>query len=223
MKLLNFESIKNKKIKKKKIIVATILLIIIVLIILLYFFNSFFRNIIDKYILRKEILQNNTVSIDYNPDDNEFAYAYDKYITVLSKNKISSYTNSGSKVSEIEVQINNPLFASNGRFLCIAEKNGNIVYLISGSNIIWYNNIDGQITQINVNKNGYVSVVISGTSYKNIIVTFDSTGKELFKTFLSSTIAIDTDISNDNKFLAVAEVDTSRYSSGIICKNNIYN
>lgn len=209
MKLLSFETKENKKIKKQKIIIMSILLSIIILIVLLYFFNSFFRNIIDKYVFRKEVLQNNTVSFEFNPDDNEFTYAYDKYITVLSKNILKSYTGSGARAFESEVQINNPLFNSNGRFLCIAENNGNTIYLISGSNIVWHNNVEGEITQINVNKNGYVSVVVSGTSYKNIVITFDSTGKELFKTFLSTTIAVDTDISNDNKFLAIAEVDTS--------------
>lgn len=42
-------------------------------------------------------------------------------------------------------------------------------------------------------------------------------GKELFKTYLSSTMAIDTDISNDNKYLSIAEINVT----GTIIQSNI--
>lgn len=42
-------------------------------------------------------------------------------------------------------------------------------------------------------------------------------GKELFKTYLSSTIAIDVEISNDNKYLSIAEINTS----GSLIQSNI--
>ncbi len=209
MKLLNFETIKNKKLKRKKLIIVSICIFIIILITSLYIFFVPFRNIIDKYILRKEVQQNNTISIEFNPNNNEYTYAYDKYITILNRNTLYSYTTSGIKSSELEVQVSTPLFASCDRFLCICEKNGNNIFLISGDNIIWHNNVEGEVIQANVNKNGYVTVVVAGTSYKNIVIVFDASGKELFKSFLSNTIAIDTAISNNNKFLAIAEVDTS--------------
>ena len=44
-----------------------------------------------------------------------------------------------------------------------------------------------------------------GTSYKTVIQTIDSEGKELFKNYLSTTSVIDTAISNDNKYLAMAK------------------
>ena len=65
------------------------------------------------------------------------------------------------------------------------------------------------IQKININKNGYVSVITTGNSYKTVVITYSPEGKELFKTYLSSSIAIDTSISYDNKYLALAEIDTS--------------
>ena len=46
---------------------------------------------------------------------------------------------------------------------------------------------------------------------------YDPKGKELFNTYLSSTRAVDVSISNDNKYLAIAEIDTS----GTIIQSNI--
>ena len=70
---------------------------------------------------------------------------------------------------------------------------------------------------MHVNKNGYVAVVIVDTSYKTVIAMYDPQGKEMFKTYLSSTRTTDVSISNDNKHLAIAEVDTS----GTIIQSNI--
>ena len=97
------------------------------------------------------------------------------------------------------------------------KKGGDTIYLISNKNIIWQKEIEGNITDINVNKNGYVSMVISGTSHKSIVQTYDSNGNELFKCYLAEANVIDTDISNDNKYLAFAELDFS----GILVQSRI--
>ena len=62
-----------------------------------------------------------------------------------------------------------------------------------------------------------MSIVISGTSHKAVIKVFDQNGNELFTYYLSTTSVIDTDISGDNKFLAMAEVNFS----GIVPQSGI--
>ena len=109
----------------------------------------------------------------------------------------------------MEIQISNPLFHSANRFLAIAENQGQKFYLIEDKKIKWEASVEGNIEQINVNKNGYVSVVITGTISKTVVATYSPEGKEMFKTYLSSSKAVDVAISNDNKYLAIAEVDTS--------------
>ncbi len=213
MSVLKFSKNDNiKNIEKKHIIIAAILAILLI-IILFFCFNPSFRNFFTIYIFRKQANQDKLNSIALEEDESSYVYAYDKYITVLKRNILYTYNASGNVTSETDLKISKPLFASNNRFLAVAEQNGDAIYLISGSNIIWQSTIDGNISKIKVNNNGYVSVIVSGTSYKSIVITFDSKGKEMFKTYLSSTTAVDTDISNDNKYLSVAEVD---YSGSII-------
>ena len=55
------------------------------------------------------------------------------------------------------------------------------------------------------------------TTYKSIITLYDSNGKQLLRNFMSSTRVIDVSISNDNKYLAFAEMDTS----GTVIKSTI--
>lgn len=203
---------KPKKINKKKIIIGTILAILIIAIAtmtILYIKNEQVREWIDKNIFRKEVMQDEVTTIDIEEGQNANIYAFSKYIGILNKNKFKIYGNTGNEEKELEVQISNPVFDSSNRFLAIAETKGQKVYLISDKEIAWETQVEGNISQIHVNKNGYVAVVIVDTSYKTVIAMYDPEGKPIFKTYLSSTRTADVAISNDNKYLAIAEVDTS--------------
>lgn len=204
---------------KKKVTIGSIILLIsiIILCIALYIGNNGFRTFVDRHILRKEIVQNNVASIDITSFENPSIYAYDKYITILDKNKLTTYSSSGKKEYEHDILVSDALYASNNRFLAVAAKNGQNLYLISEQNLLWQTEIEGEIQKIDVNKNGYVSVIIAGGSYKTVIATYSPAGKELFKTYLSSTTAIDTSISNDNKYLSIAEINTQ----GTLIQSNV--
>ena len=167
------EELQNQqKGKKRKVAVLVIILLIIIAIMVLvsiYFLNVEFRNWCDEKVLRKEILQEDTKYIELDGDENTQVYAYDKYICVFRKKTLEFYNKVGTQVDKIELDINNAVFSSAGRYLAICEENGQKFYLISGREKIYENQIEGNITQINVSRNGFVSVVMSNTSYKSII------------------------------------------------------
>lgn len=215
------ESNKPKnKLNKSKVLKISIILICVILFIsfiLLYQNNENVRNFSDVYIFRKVINEEKVPSIEIDTSKNMNVFAYDKYIAILDQNTLKLYNKSGKEEQSLDIQISNPLFEANNNYLCIAEKGGKKLYLISNKNIVWQNEIEGNIADINVNKNGYVSVTITGTSYKTVVQTFDSKGNELFKRYLAATNVIDTDISNDNKYLAMAEANFS----GVMVQSNI--
>lgn len=219
MSVIDINKYRKNVTLKNKLIIGIILIIIILIIVATctYIKVDSFREWVDTYIFRKNIENTDIACIDIDSSNNPSVYAFDKYITVLEKNMLSMYNSSGSKTGEIEVNVSNPIYNSNNKYLCIAESKGNNIYLVSGGNLLWQTSVDGTIEKINVNKNGYVSVIEKGTSYKNIIIIFNSEGKELFKTYLSSSIAVATDISGNNQHLAIAEVDTT----GAMIQSNI--
>ena len=212
--------IELKKINKKKIIVTAIIVIIAVFVIVvigLYVSNRKAREWIDRNIFRKEIEQDTVATIELKAEGKENIYAFNRYIGILNQTKFDIYGNTGDKENSLDIQISNPIFSSANRFLIIAEKEGQKFYLIEDKNIAWEAEIEGNISQIYVNKNGYVAVTITGTSHKAVIKTYNPNGKEMFTTFLANTRAVDVNISNDNKYLAIAEVDTS----GSVIQSNI--
>lgn len=212
---------KNKRKMNKKKMIITISIIILALIIgitaLLYYSSRDVRNFLDQYLFRKNVTQEKLESIELDYDSNINVIAYNKYICILAENKLMEYNSSGKLEHEINLEINNPVYSVNNKYLAISELNSSRLNLISDSKIFWTKNVDGNISKINVNEKGYVSVILTGTAYKSVIVVFDENGNELFKSYLANTIAVDTSISNDNKYLAYAEVNTT----GTTIKSNI--
>lgn len=210
----------NKTLNKKKVIFSIIILIIIIVLVIvssLYITNTSFRETMDKYVFRKSITENNLDYIEIDTENSPNIFAYDKYIVTLEKNTLTQYSQSGKKEGSLEIQVSDPIFDAEGKYLVVAEKNKQKIYLIYNDNIVWEKDIEGNISKINVNKNGYTSVIISGTTYKSVIAVYDKEGKELFKTYLSSTVAVDSSISEDNKYMSFGEVNTS----GILIQSSI--
>ena len=204
----NLNKIKNKK-EKSKFLTFLLVVFLIVFFIARYTTDEEFRTMIDVNVLKKEVEESTLTKIDIDLDSNPNIFAYDKYIAILTKNKLAQYTEDGKKVSELDTNISIPLVSKKGKYLVLAEKNGQKIYLISGENIIWENTVEGNISEVNVNSNGYVSIIIQNTTYKSVVAFYNLEGVELFRTYISANYAICTDISTNNKYLAIGEVDYS--------------
>ena len=207
----------ERKLNKKKVVIVILIFILIILTItlsILYEKNTSVRALLDEYFFRKNITENTLPKISI---ENCHTYSFDEYIVCLEKNVLTFYNKSAVKVSSLDLEISDPIFKTNGKFLCIAEKNGSKLYLISDKNVVWQKNIEGTISNLSLNKHGYVALTIADTTYKNLCKVFDENGSELFTTYLSQSYIIDSSISEDNKLLALAETNFS----GITIQSNV--
>ena len=218
--LLYFNQDEVKTINKKKIIGVGILLVIICLILVIYLVyaaNENFRAFMDANILNKSIEQDNLKSITLENYDNSNIFAYSKYIAILKDNTLTTYNSSGKIEAENNIQITNPITTSNGKYLIIAEQDSSKIYLLKDNNIRWEKTLEGNISRISVNSSGYSTIILKGTAYKSVVLLLDDSGNEMFKYYMSSTIAVDASISEDNKYVGIAEVNTS----GTLIQSNI--
>ncbi len=194
--------------KKVILIIGIIVAIAVITVISLYIANEDVRDWMDEYIFRKNIIDENlpTISIE---DENASIYAYDNHIVILQNNELTIYNSSGKEETTINVQVNNPIFDSCGRYLLLADKGSQNVYLIYNTSLQWQKNMEGNVSYMTVNKNGAVGVVLTGTTYKSVIVMYGITGNEEFRTYLSSTVATSLAISENSEYLSFAESNTS--------------
>ena len=202
----------NRKLNKKKVFILILIILIIILTIvfsILYNKNMAVRVFFDKNVFRKNISENTLPKID---TEDCYSYAFNNYIVTLERNVLTYYNESANKTYTLDIDISEPIFESSGKYLCVAERNGSKIYLINGKDIVWQKSVEGNITQVSLNKNGYVAIAISDTTYKNICKVYNEQGSELFTSYLSKSYIIDSAISNDNKYLALAEANFSGIS-----------
>jgi len=204
--------LQTKVINKKKIVVVILVLLVIISVsalLIVYSVNEEFRNFWDYSVLRKEVESEDVKSIVLDKDSLKYMYSYDKRLTILEKKVLNVYNKEGNQELTFDIDISNPVYDDNNRFLVIAEEDAGKLYLINDNNLAWQKDLDGNISQVYVNKNGYVGVIMSATGYKTVIVLYNPSGDELFRTYMRSTYCVDIEISNDNKYMAVAELDSS--------------
>lgn len=217
MKLIEFKEFSKDDfvhaINKKKVtitICVAIILVIILTFVMLYVFNDKFRRWADMHVLMKVVHEGSLSSIEIDGSENVSVYAYDKYVAIVNGNKLELYNSSAKNVANHEVNMLTPIFGANGKYLAIGDKGRQKLYLVSGSKVLWTAEVDGSISRISVNENGYVSVVCVGSTYKSVIYVYDTKGNQLIKTFIPNNTVVDSTISSDNKYLSIAEVDTSK-------------
>jgi len=201
---------------KKKVIkifsfgILGALIIFIIVVIGLYIGNREARNYIDRNILGKEVTSKDLPQIML--EDNSNVYAYGNYIAVLNNNELTIYDKNAKKLTNIEVEVSSPQFASCEGYLLVADKTENEIYLIHNASLEWQKKIEGTASEMTVNSKGAVAIALTGTTYKTVIVMYDITGKESFRTYLSTSNATDLAISTDCSYLSFIEINT----------NNIY-
>ena len=96
------------------------------------------------------------------------------------------------------------------KYLGIADKNVTKIYLIEDDKLVWEKTLDVTVEKIEVNKNGYMAVVTKDSVYKSVVSVYSNKGELLFKSYVSNGYVIDTEISPDNNYLVIGEVDYSK-------------
>ena len=210
----------QREINIRKIIITGIVVVLILAVVIifsLYIAEEGFRKWVDINVLRKDISSESVATVDLNVDKNNQIVCYNKYIGILNEKNLKIYNSAGENITDISVNINTAIFSTNDRYLAIAEKNGQELCVISDKTYLWSQKVDGEIQQIYINKNGYVILVTTDTTYKSIITVYDNSGKQLMRSFLASSRVTDVSISYDNKYVAYAEIDTS----GTLIKSSV--
>lgn len=210
MKKYSLDKFKERRKNRKmiKFTIITLIAIIILVFIALYMANKSFNSFIDTYILKKRISENDANSLTIDMDNLSLIYAYDKSLVVYSDGSINFYNTDAKQTGNIEMTLSKPIADSEDKYLALADYGLQKVCLIKSNSLVWQKDIEGKISKVSVNKQGYVAVSVTGTTYESIVMLFNENGDLLFSKYLS-TYVIDVDISDDSKYIAIAEVDNS--------------
>ncbi|MBP3463038.1 MAG: hypothetical protein J6K45_00925 [Clostridia bacterium] len=211
MKKYSLEKFKEKRKNKKmaKLTIITLIAICILVLVALYMANKNFRSFIDTYILRKEISEENASSITIDTENLSLIYAYDNNLAVYADGNINFYNSRAKQVANIEITLSKPIADSEKKYLALGDYDSQKICLVKDNSLVWQKDIEGKVSKISVNQEGYMAVSVTGTTYESIVMLYNPKGELLFSNYLS-TYVIGIDISSDHKYLAIAEIDNSK-------------
>ena len=215
MKQYSLERFKESKRLKRKFKITLVVMIISILITIISFYiaNIDFRKLIDVNILKKEIHENDAIQLKLDVEELSYVNVFNDNVITINGGVLTFYSNKGKEEENLDVILSSPISDTDDKYLVLGDKSGNKLYLINDKNIKWEKEVEGKISKVSVNKNGYVSVISVGNTSESDIAVFNEKGDNIFTYHLASTYAIDSDISRDNKYLAIAEVDYSGVSA----------
>ncbi len=128
-------------------------------------------------------------------------------ILVIENDKVTAYTNSTASSYSESINIKDVVVDSNKDYCVIGETQGSKLFLFNEKGKVWEFDVNGEIQEVAVNKNGYVACIYSKSGYRALIKVINNNGEEVITNYLASTYAVDADISNDNKYLTIAEIN----------------
>ena len=89
---------------RKEVVRFTVIVIIIITVILiatLYIANKDFRGVVDKYVLWKEVDSGTAASVAIEGSGNNYVYAVENSIVILSGNTLKIYNGSGRETRKL--------------------------------------------------------------------------------------------------------------------------
>ena len=181
-------------------------------------FNSFFLKIsnpqnisdISKFIL-------------LNQKGDSTAIAFDDLAVVIEKGEIKFYNKWLNKIAEFNIQIQNPIYHVNQKYLIIADRGGKKVYTFKRARNIEEKldfDLDLPIDAVFIDDKGSALVQTKNNLYKGIL-SYIENNKEKFKIFVTSGIISSMDIqkkafSNEKELaLSIVECNNAKISSNI--------
>jgi len=107
--MINFFS----KIKNKRVFILVILILSLILIAtfsFLYFRVPAISNFLDKYLFRKNVLEND---LPYIAIESPYVYAFNNNVLEQNENTLTFYHKNGNKESSLDIKIVNPIVHTN--------------------------------------------------------------------------------------------------------------
>jgi len=180
--------------------------------------NSDWRSIFNS--IKKKLMNTNSTSISsiqIEPSGKAVYLPYKSGMVCVNANGIKYYSLQGKEEWRDERSLGNPLVRTTDKYLIVGDSISKVIYLFNGKNLLWEKNIDGEIVSISVNEKGFSGVIYKGSNTKLVVEVFDVRGAKRMSRYYSSNYAVDLQISPDNKYVAIGEMDVNglKVSAGV--------
>lgn len=148
--------------------------------------------------------------VDIEPGVSYQTAAYGKDVLFISGEGVRAYNTSGQEIWKIQSANTNPFIDISEKYLLLGELSGKTFSVYSGSKELRTCKLENNLISARLNKNGYVVLLCEEAGYRGMAAVQNLKGNEIFRWYSGEGYVIDAALSDDNRYLAVAQLMTNK-------------
>ncbi len=148
-------------------------------------------------------------------------YPYEDNLIIANNEGIVCIDKDGDTVFDVTAKTSSPIVKTAGEYILLADLGGSEVYVIQEGDIINNFSAENKIINCSINKRGRTVLVTSETSYRNVIVAYNTRGDEIYRWKISDFYVTDAVLSYDGSRIAATYIstDNEELTGGVIMVN----
>lgn len=150
-----------------------------------------------------------TWEIKYDYSEHHVYAAYDGLIIECSKDSIRGLNKDDREQWVEQISVNNPLLKTAGAYLLVGDIGGKEIYLFNGKSIKWNKRMEGNIINIDINDEGYISVLNETSGYRGMYTVFNRNGNNEFSRTVTDYFPFLAKVSPSGKYYMIDSVSSS--------------
>lgn len=161
----------------------------------------------------------NTV-IDFDYDTNSFVKIYKDGIVRITSNNLVIWDNAGTQFQNVLTGFSNPALVTSKKYVLAYDRGGTRLIITDSFSVLFDKVFDDNIISVSINDDGYFVVITESEAYKNKLIVYNSSFKEIYKINSLNRYIISADLTEDNKAVAVSSLYIK--NSNVIPQINYY-
>ena len=144
--------------------------------------------------------------IDYDYDPSAKIKAYKDGIARVCRQNLVITDNIGTQFQSLLTGFNNPQIVTTAKYVCVFDRGSNRLIVADSFSVVFDTVFEHNIVNVSLNDAGYLAVVTESEAYKNHVIVFNSSFKEVYKINSMTRYILTADISPDSKRVVVSSV-----------------
>ncbi len=144
--------------------------------------------------------------IDYDYDSSAKVKAYKDGIARVGRQNLVITDNIGTQFQSLLTGFNNPQIVTTSKYVCVFDRGSNRLIVADSFSVAFDTVFEHNIVDVALNNAGYLAVITESEAYKNHVIVFDSSFKEIYKINSMTRYVVAVDISPDSRRIVVSSV-----------------
>lgn len=153
-------------------------------------------------------------NINYDVNEHPIFCTYKGLIISCTSDSLQAMNKSGEVQWKISVSMSSPVLKTAGEYLLAADLGGRDIYAIEGKEVRWNKKISGKLINIDINNDGFTTVVHDSKGYRGAVTVYNLQGMELFTRNIAESFILMAKVSPKSDQVLIDSIDASGISAG---------